>query len=386
MLKREKTKSRLYICHTFYHVYVSCLKELKLQREYKHDYQKGDIVLSRMSTDFGDLDQKLINSQIFGEVIWLDEKHESFFPQLAKYRENYGNIVKHMINRMIFTKLLAKCEEPYMTIDFKAYKDIYVYCDSDPIGYYLNYKHIYYHAVEDGLDCLKNLDDAFVANSGHFKLKTWFSKHNLIFIMNGYGKYCLDMEVNDISVVPTACPYLVEVPRKPLEKALTSEQKKQMIRAFVADADSLLAQMQPRTEGEEFAMFLTEPHPQDEELRKQVCLDVIEKYCKGYRVLIKPHPRDMIDYVALCPDCVVLQGRFPIEVLNMFEDIRIKKAVSILTTAMNAIEFVEEKINLGASFWDAYEEPEKHAFNKKAGLKLVNEGVVVENGKDTKKD
>jgi len=94
----------------------------------------------------------------------------------------------------------------------------------------------------------------------------------------------------------------------------------------------------------------------------------------------------MIDYVDLCPDCVVLQGRFPIEVLNMFEGIRIKKAVSILTTAMNAIEFVEEKINLGASFWDAYEAPEKHAFNKKAGLKLANEGIVKENGKDTKKD
>lgn len=85
----------------------------------------------------------------------LDEKREEFFPQLAKYRKNYSNILKHMVNRMIFTKALAKCEEPYMTIDFASYQDIYVFCDSDPIGYYLNYKHIPYHAVEDGLDCLK---------------------------------------------------------------------------------------------------------------------------------------------------------------------------------------------------------------------------------------
>ena len=108
---------------------------------------------------------------------------------------------------------------------------------------YLNYKKIYYHAVEDGLDCLKNLDDAYVANHGHFKLKAWFSRHNLIFIMNGWGKYCLDMEINDRSVVPTDCPRFVEVPRKPLEQALTSEQKKKMIHAFIEDADSLLKQM-----------------------------------------------------------------------------------------------------------------------------------------------
>ena len=83
----------------------------------------------------------------------------------------------------------------------------------------------------------------------------------------------------------------------------------------------------------------------------------------------------MIDYTALCPDCVVLKGRFPIEVMNMFEGIRIKKAVSILTTAMNTMDFVEEKINL-CQLLDAYEDPQKHAFNKKAGLKLANEAEV----------
>lgn len=377
--KKSKTKSRIYVCHTFYHVYVSILKEMKLQREAQEKgtlYEKGDIALSKLSTDFENLNSRLERTGIFHEVITLDERREEEFPELAKYRRNYSNVFRHMINRMIFTKRLPKCEEPYITTDFRAYRDIYVFCDSDPIGYYLNYKKISYHAVEDGLDCLKNLDDAYVANQGHFGFKTWCSRHNLIFIMNGWGKYCLDMEINDRSVVPTECPRFVEEPRKPLEKALTPPQKKLMLQAFIEDADELLAQMKPRSADEEFAMFLTEPHPVDEEARKKVCLDVIEQYCKGYRVLIKPHPRDMIDYTSLCPDSIVLRGRFPIEVLNMFEGLHVKRAVSILTTAMNAMEFVEEKINLGASFWDAYEDPQKHAFNKKAGLSLANEHRV----------
>ena len=168
------------------------------------------------------------------------------------------------------------------------------------------------------------------------------------------------------------CPRFVEVPRKPLERALTSEQKRLMIQAFIEDADELTRQLAPSYAGEEFACFLTEPHPVDVEARKRVCLDVIERYCEGCRVLIKPHPRDGIDYGALCPDAVVLRGRFPVEVLNFFEGLHIRRAVSIVTTAMNNMDFVEEKLNLGASFWDAYEDPEKHAYNRKAGLSLAD--------------
>jgi hypothetical protein len=145
-----------------------------------------------------------------------------------------------------------------------------------------------------------------------------------------------------------------------------------MIKAFIDDADKLIKQLKPSYTGEKFACFLTEPHPVDEEARKKVCLDVIDKYCKGYRVIIKPHPRDMIDYNKLCPNAIVLRGRFPVEVLNFFEGLHIKKAVSILTTAMNNMDFVDEKLNLGASFWDAYEDPQKHAYNKKAGLSLAD--------------
>ena len=118
--------SRIYVCHTFYHVYVSILKEMKLERE-DAAYEKGDIALSSISTDFGDLEERLRKTGIFRQVMALDEKREEFFPQLAKYRKNYSNILKHMVNRMIFTKALAKCEEPYMTIDFASYQDIYVF-------------------------------------------------------------------------------------------------------------------------------------------------------------------------------------------------------------------------------------------------------------------
>ena len=108
-VQSRKTKSRIYVCHTFYHVYVAVLKEMKLVRETsKTMYQKADIALSSVSTDFEHLGDRLTKTGIFQNVIALDEKREDFFPELAKYRKNYKNILKHMINRMIFTKKTRK--------------------------------------------------------------------------------------------------------------------------------------------------------------------------------------------------------------------------------------------------------------------------------------
>ena len=58
----------------------------------------------------------------------------------------------NLFSRMKYTKLYGRLQEPYVPVDLKKYRDIYVFCDSDPIGYYLNYKKIRYHALEDGLD------------------------------------------------------------------------------------------------------------------------------------------------------------------------------------------------------------------------------------------
>ena len=68
---KNKTKSRIYVCHTFYHVYVSVLKEMKLARKNgkNPDFKKADIALSSISTDFENLKERLDKSGIFNSVI-----------------------------------------------------------------------------------------------------------------------------------------------------------------------------------------------------------------------------------------------------------------------------------------------------------------------------
>lgn len=358
-------KDRVYICHTFYHVYISCLKELALPQEKQGS---ATLLLSTMSNDFGDLKERAEKCGLFEEVYMFEEKEESHFPELAKYHTDKGNIVLNMIQRMKYTKLYGKLEAPFVPVDLKQYGDIYVFCDSDPIGYYLNTHKIYYHALEDGLDCIRYLDSARYDNRGHFKLKAWMSEHNFIFIQNGYGKYCLDMEVNNISVLPYPCPKYIELPRQTLVDRLTKRDKAILVNLFIPNIEKLQEKLASGV-GEDAVpavLVLTEPLC-DLETRKRIFSDIVEQYGdidgKKAKVLIKPHPRDVLDYEALFPDQIVISGKFPMEILNYLPDMTFGRVVSVLTP-VDAIAFAEEKLFLGRDFLDLYEAPEVHRQNE----------------------
>ncbi len=353
-------KKRIYVCHTYYHVYVTFLKEFQLPRE---EWGNADLVLSKMSCDFEQLKDRVQALNFFGQVLEYDEQPEGAFPDLQEYRKAAGNFLKALWNRYRFTKKLGKYQEPYVPVNFKEYQDIYVYCDTDPIGYYLNYKHIPYHAVEDGLNTLVHIDAARYDNRDHFALKAFLSSRlNLIFVQNGYGKYCLDMEVNDIAGIKYPCPKYIEVPRQPMVDALTREQKDILLRAFVRNMDELLETMEKGEFRENKVLILTEPLC-DLETRERIFRDIIAQYGQSAQVYLKPHPRDLLDYEALFGEYLIIDKTVPMEMLNFIPDLVFEKVIAVLTV-LDGIGFAKEKIRLGIDFMDAYESPEKHRQNE----------------------
>lgn len=358
-----KRKERIYVCHTFYHVYISILKECNLEKEKRGG---ATLVLSKMSNDFGNLKERALKSGIFEEVLEFDEKEESSFPQLAKHRKDRGNIVINMFHRIIYTKMLGKLQEPYIPVDFREYKDIYVFCDSDPIGYYLNYKKIPYHAVEDGLNCIMHYDTARYDNRGHFELKAKLSALNLIFIQNGYGKYCIDMEVNDISVLKYPCPKYKEVKRSALVEGIREEDKEVIISVFMENPGHLRGQIKEAVnqngEEKEKILLLSEPLC-DLQTRERIFKDIVKEYGSNGIVFIKPHPRDVLNYSEKFPKEIIIQGKFPMEIMNFIPGIRWNKVISVLTVT-DAITCADEILFLDREFLDKYEEPSIHRQNE----------------------
>lgn len=353
-------KERIYICHTYYHVYVSFLKELNLPKEKRG---QASLVLSTMSIDFENLKERVESTGLFEAVYEFEEKKDTFFPELEKYRKDTGNLIKNLWNRIVFTKKFAKLEAPYIPVDLKEYKEIYVYCDSDPIGYYLNQNRIRYHALEDGLNCLKNYDAARYDNRGHFGLKAFLSsKCNLIFIQNGYGKYCIDMEVNDIAAIKYPCPKYVEVPRQSLVDGLTQEDKNLILQAFVRDMPKLKKQIEESNLAGGKILILTEPLC-TLDIREQIFRDLIAMYETEGTVFLKPHPRDSLDYRTLFAEYPQFDATVPMEMLNFFPGLKFKKVVGVFTEVKN-LHFAEECIRLGADFMDKYEDPLIHRQNE----------------------
>ena len=361
---------RIYVCHTFYHVLITFLKEFKLRAE-SAECECGDatLVLSLMSNDFGGLKNRIEKTGFFKEVLELDEKRETFYPELAEYKIDRGNLVSNMIQRIRFTSKFAKLLEQHITIDFGKYRDIYVFCDTDPIGLFLNKHHIRYHAMEDGLDCLKTLDLARISNAGHFELKALFAKFNLIFIENGYSKYCIDMEINDRSVLKYDYKKYKVVPREPLYKRLTQDEKNILLDAFVenkAEIEQKSAELKEKKRADssvKAVLILSDPLC-DLDTRKKIMQDLLDTYGKNPDgsqnvVFIKPHPRDLLDYKKEFPMCPQFSSSVPMEMLNYFEGLHFDTVISVYTE-LSAITFADEKIRLGHDFMDKYEPVEKH--------------------------
>ena len=357
-MKSEKTNGRIYICHTYYHAYIAVVKEL-IKR--KDDTKGADLVLSTMSNNFGNLKERLEKTGLFGSVYMYDEKEDVTSPEVMKYHQDRGNIVLNLIQRIKYTKLLGKLQEEYIPTDMSKYENVYVFCDSDPIGYYLNYKKIPYHALEDGLNSGRLDDQARNANKGAWPLKKAMSKLGLIFIESGYSRYCIDYEVNDISANHSVPDNVIEVSREELNNQLSDEDHKILVDIFLENPDRVLKQLLGDDTGSEKrpnAMILTEPLC-ELDVRKKIFEDLVNEYKDNYRVIIKPHPRDVLDYEKEFPGVVVVKDRFPMEVLGDIKGFEVDKMVSVITQ-MDNIWYAKEIVYLGLDFLDKYEDPAIH--------------------------
>lgn len=68
---------RIYVVHTFYHLYISMLKEVALPLEKRGN---ATVVLSKMSNDFGNIAERLVKSGVFKELFLLMKSPKLNFP------------------------------------------------------------------------------------------------------------------------------------------------------------------------------------------------------------------------------------------------------------------------------------------------------------------
>ena len=126
--------------------------------------------------------------------------------------------------------------------------------------------------------------------------------------------------------------------------------------------DALTTQLQAGEHAGHKIMILTEPLC-TLDVREQIFRDIISEYGENAQIIIKPHPRDILDYETLFPDCVVIKGRFPMEVMNFIPGLCVDRVITVFTVP-DSLHFAKEIIFLGEDFMDRYEAPEIHRQNE----------------------
>lgn len=338
-MKKKLNKCRkIYICHTYYHVLVTLTKEVDRENDVS-------IVLANTIPQCEDLFHSLSKSKLFKNIYLFDEvkyQKEGYKPsRLGKFG---GLFTNYRFKKMI---------KPNFELKKTSYTDYYIYNDATYLGYYLRANKIYYNLLEDAKDSYKVLDNYIKID--YFKsfkhIILGFAYETLFY--HGKSKYSKIVEVNDAKGIKIPQDKIKVSNKREMFDRLKEEQKLEIYNLFINNKEIPM-------KNENAILILTQPLFNDLmvktiEMQRIVYQEIIENYCKGFEIVIKPHPRDTFNYEEYFIGVRVMNKNIPTEILNFNPNIRFKKAITVSSSSVDSIDFVEEKIYLGFDWLKKYD-------------------------------
>lgn len=335
----EEKQKNLYICATYYHVLISLVKILIYA-------QRADIILTDGLKKNYDLGFRITKFGGIDNVIYYDNARAKGF-ESSKCSRKRKNI---------------KSFEKEITINIKKYKDVYIFYDYNKIGRYLQAKKCNYYLIEDCYDFMKFV---LPVRFGDL-LVYWSSKKyyfdvlfNLRYQAFGKSKYCKRIEVNDKNGIVIPNKKVVEVPKSELFAKLSKKNRNIVYKIFAGDFE-IETGVNQKT-----ALVLTQPLYKDGfvptlETQIQVYGKIIEDVRNNhYKVYLKAHPRDDFPYEKRIQNIFIIDKNIPTEVFNFTEKILFQKAITINSSAIYNMNFVNEKEILGIIYLRKFIRPEE---------------------------
>ena len=222
------------------------------------------------------------------------------------------------------------------------YENIYIHNDWSVLGRYLQDRKAAYILCEDTMASTCHPDHPIIDEQRalpHFSLRQKFAYGYLYW---GDYKRVKAVETECASKTPLFPHKLLQDSKADRFHRLTDAQKGLIRQVFLT---------QPLPEKAEGAvLFLPRDFVPDglvdSETQKKMFVAVVNAHCTGGPLFIKTHPRDTFDYSTLFPQAVILERTMPSEVLNFALPFRFKKAVTVESTVLKALEVADEKLAL----------------------------------------
>lgn len=311
----------LYICQTHFHLLVSILRNIKEkgQNDLLLFAEKNDTILKEKK-----LVSKIEKSNIFRNVFIIDYTDNNRINTVFRFFK-----LGYLLNKTPAIKKIHK------------YKDVYIFNDISTIGKIINIKRIKYILLEDGKGCLnKDHFEKYVSKQNKFKLK--IKKIFFGYSVMGESKNIKKIIVDNIDNVQLKRP-VEEQNFISLIRGLNKKEQKITTQLFLSK--NITSNLNNSV------IILTQPFYEDGILKSiDTQIKLFKKIIDSQNeknIFIKLHPRDKTNYSQIIKKEHIISGDFPIEIINLIPNLKIKKIISISSTSTTSIMNCEEVVTLG---------------------------------------
>ena len=310
----------IYICHTAYHVFVSCIRQMT------DPSSDCSIMLSDTLPNMKSIASRLAEAGVFQRVYTLN--HDEILPRFCQNSYHKTLLISPLYLQKMNTKL-----------SFLLNEELYLFNDYSEVGIFLVLRKKTYHLLEDSKDTFAS---AHAKPSGRQrKMKELLNRIFHVPYSIGMTNYCIDIAVNNKEKVKTHFNFPIKEYR--IDKAidqLSPEEKKTLIDIFGLPtvSDSSLPK----------AIVLTQPLAEMRKVNNDAETVIwyeqrIKQYYPAYKIYIKPHPRDKSDYSKLFNgDVWIIDRAIPSEMLNFGDNIHFDLALTYTSTSVNGLKCCDE--------------------------------------------
>ena len=316
--------SKIYICHTPYHLLISCVKELK-----QEESPSASIVLMDCISGVEEYRTRLEQSGFFEKVRCV--KHEDYFSSWTN---------TSFYKSLLWLKMSPSARRKFAFILESS--EVYIFNDHRDMGAVLHHFKKQYHLLEDGCDCFKHFDQSNLPTANKPFLRKVL-KHVLnIPISMGDSRYCIDIELNSADGLATD-----------ISKPIIVSEKKELFAGLNEKAIKALRIIFPIGELDaegSAALVLTSPpeaHGKNwtEDDQRAFYARIVSQ-CQQDTVFLKPHPRDFTNYNKISDKVIVVPREFPIEVLDIISRKGFDVGICYMSTALSQLECCKRKVYL----------------------------------------
>lgn len=326
-------RNQVYVCGTYYHIFISILKSLNKEKEGICNL----LIVNDHTPNLFSIAEKLVAEKFFDKAIYVP-----FF-------EIDHNIKKQHTLKRIFTrngvtvKQVEKNSNILSEYDFIKDAEINLFYN---LGLSYNYfiirfKKSYIRMLEDGLRNYNQRVD---------KIK-YIKRHYIFNTAIGEGR---DKEVKSIEVQsPERLSKFVvnkgkKLDLKVLKEKMTTQQREKLLKIFDPEGSLNLS-------GNKKLLLITQPLSEDKIISENEKIgsyqQILKEYGTGFEIFIKAHPREKTNYKeCLNIDFIEIPRNFPLELFDLIDGVSFEKAITIFSSAIDNLNCINEKIFLGKDY------------------------------------